>query len=279
MGTSSSFGGPKGRPLLLPPWADEESGDNDQNDNDESEGDNSKESDSSENPEEDKLSGNYLGAKKSLSRYVNGDSGYSVRNASKSYVRSLGGSIKATRSSSSGKKVALAFGGFLGNVAKNGISQTLRDLGLSDLLGEPAGVVFAGIVDAIAPSGASNEEADARQAIIDALDLLYDKYELADDDINKLDSLSESDVREAILNSIKAYIYERWLQELSLCIEKNSLTPGEATRKETEIKEHVNSAVDFDFEDRDVLNMEFTKGGGKNLIENIFQEAYQTLES
>ncbi|GAA0893637.1 hypothetical protein GCM10009122_33160 [Fulvivirga kasyanovii] len=278
MGTSSSFGGPKGRPSLLPPWADEDSVDNIQTDNEE-EKDKSNETNSSETTEEDKLSGNYAGAKNSLSRYVNGGSGSSVRNASKSYVRSLGGAKKATRSSSSGKRAVSAFGGFLGNVARDGINQTLRNLGLGDLIGESASVVFAGIVDAIAPTGTSNEEADARQAIVDALNMLYDKYELADDNLSKLDALNATDIREAILDSVKAYIYERWLQELSLCIEKHSLTPGEATRKETEMKEHIKAAVDYDFEDQDVLNMDFAEGSGKELIENIFYEAYQTLES
>lgn len=280
MGTSSSFGGPKGRIPLLPPFAPNEPGDDqDQDNNKENEGETgSSDSAPNESPQEHLLSGNYAGAKQSLSRYAKGEPGYSVGNASRSYVRSLGGARKAARSSTNGRRAVSAFGGFLGSVAREGITQTLRNLGLGNLLGEPSSVVFASIIDAIAPIGTSNEEADARQAIIDALDKLYDKFQLEDDNLNKLDSLNASDIREAILDSIKAYIYERWLQELSLCLEKNSLTPGDAIRKEADMKEYIFTTVNYDFEDQDVLTMNFTDGSGKRLIENIFQEAYQTLE-
>jgi len=271
MGTSSSFGGPKGKSPLLPPWAT--SPDNSNNDNDQDD------QESSNDPTENAVSGDYSGAKRSLSRFSNDQPGYTVKNASRSYVKSLGGAKKASLSSSSGKRAVSSFGGFLGNVARGGIEKTLTDLGLQDLIGKSANVIFASIADAIAPIGSTNEEADARQAIIDTLDKLYDKYDLDDNNIQKLDSLNESDIGDALLDSIKAYIYERWLQELSLCIEKNSLTPGEALKKESDMKEHIISSVEYDFEDRNLLNMDFTKGEGKDLIENIFQEAYKTLES
>ncbi|WP_421870172.1 Qat anti-phage system associated protein QatB [Marinoscillum sp.] len=274
MGTSSSFGGPKGKSPLLPPWAQDVDSDSEDNNDTGSDQPIESEADSQEN----EIFGDYSSAKRSLSRFINDRPGYTIKSASKSYVRSLGGAKNASRSSSSGKRAVASFGGFLGNVAKQGVEQALTDLGLQDLIGETSEVVFAGIVDAIAPNGSTNEEADARQAIIDTLDKLYDKFEL-EDNINKLDSLSEADIKEAVLDSVKAYIYERWLQELSLCIEKNSLTPSDAIRKEADIKEHIKSSVEYDFEDYDVLNMDFTQGDGKNLIESIFQEAYQTLES
>jgi hypothetical protein len=273
MGTSSSYGGPKGKSPLLPPWAqgDDSDKENDQGPQEDQE--------SSSDSADDQVSGDYSGAKSSLSRYINDQPGYTVKNASRSYVKSLGGAKKASRSSTSGKRVVSSFGGFLGSVARDGIEKTLTDLGLQYLIGEKANVIFAGIIDAIAPIGTTNEEADARQAIIDTLDKLYDKYELDDNNVEKLDSLTENDIGKAVLDSIKAYIYERWLQELSLCIEKNSLTPGEALKKETDIKEHIISSVEYDFEGKNLLNMDFIHGEGKDLIENIFQEAYQTLES
>lgn len=275
MGTSSSFGGPKGKSPLLPPWAPNgDSPDSDNNDNDPEKGDAPKK----ENNEND-LSKNYSGAKRALSRYINNATGITVKHAARSYVRSLGGAKKASRSSSGGKRAIANLGGVLGSIASRGLEQTLTNLGLQDLIGKSAEIVFAGIVDAIAPVGTTNEEADARQAIIDALDKLYDKFKLDDNNINKLDSLSESDIKEAILDGIKAYIYERWLQELSLCIEKNSMTPRDAIKKEADIKEYISSSVEYDFVDVDVLNIDFSQGSGKETIENIFQEAYQTLES
>src|SRR5665647_666601 len=117
MGTSASNSGPKKNTELLPTWAtntgssDIGQGDGDggsNNNNPETEAPDSANTDNNHNEEVSGsttsitdttpvTTGNWGVAKGALSRYANGTGGSSLRKAANSYVKTLGGSSKATK--------------------------------------------------------------------------------------------------------------------------------------------------------------------------------------
>ncbi|WP_191906957.1 Qat anti-phage system associated protein QatB [Adhaeribacter soli] len=230
------------------------------------------------NPQNPEETGNWGGAKGYMAKTASGSSGYTISKGAKAYVKAMGGARKASRAARVGKTSTARLGNFLRSISENGFEETLRRYGLADLIGQPAAKVFASIADLIAPSGATNEDANTRAAVLDALENLYVQFELENDDLTKLEALGEQDIRIAILDCCKAYIYEKWLQQLGLAIERKAITANEALAKEQEAKNFIKEAVNYDFENKSLLNMDFSRGEGKLLINNIFTEAYLILE-
>lgn len=282
MGTSSSFKGPKKNTPLLPSWADDN--DSDSNDDNASQDDNQN-SDADKN-DQDKaedtgdipnLTGNWGSAKSSLSRLANNKGVSSAKGAARSYVRAMGGAKGASRSARQGKNAAAAFGGFISSVVRNGLGNTLEQLGLQSSVGQSAEYIFSRIADAIAPAGGTNEEIIARKAVLESLGNLYEKY-VETDNLTRLESLSIEEVQDSLLHCIQSYIYQRWLHELGLTIEKKEISENEALSLEGEIKELITETVKYDFKDYDVLRLDFKSGEGKRMMDKIYDEAYSLLE-
>lgn len=266
MGTSSSFDGLTNGSPLLPPWA--------QDDIIENPDDNEEEV---ETPE--LFSGSWQSAKSLMTRYVNssGDSG-KLKKAARSYVQARGGSTGASKSAISGKMATSNLGNFFSGVVTKGIESTLESYGLNHIIGDSVENVFMAIAEAISPKGDSIENSIARQATIDTLAYIYDKYNFEDNDIEKFDSMKENDIREVLELCIESYIYERWLQELGIRIEENAISERQAIRLEMEVKDLVKTSVSLDFQDYDLLNVNFNDGKGKKIIDDIYKQAYTQLE-
>lgn len=265
MGTSSSFGGPKENTPLLPPFANNPNTDNLQSDN----------TDQSNNIS--LPTGDWPTAKKHLGRLANG-TGSSPKKALKSYVNAYGGSNNASRSAKAGKIAIGNLGSFLGNIASNGLRAALRDSGLEYLIGKPTETVLVGIANKIAPIGKTNEDAVARNAILDALNELYLDFQLEEKDIDNLDNLNRDGIEKMIKVAVRAYIYERYRQALDTFVENKQISINETFNREKQIKEYIDAEVDFNFSDVDILNVDFNQGKGRQFIEDILEDAYSTLE-
>ncbi len=285
VGTSKSYGGPKDRIPLLPSWAFPDAG-NEQPSPTSPEDisslqpviPNSLQNSNQQSPVSNM---NWRAAKSSLGKAFSGSGGStnkSFARAGRSYVRALGGARKAASSSATGRSAAAALGGFFADVAKNGINGALQNSGLSLVVGKDAETVFAAITNAFAPSGSSREEAIARKAVSEALEALYERCSLEDGDITTLDRMDADDVRNVFEGVVNAYIYNRWLGELELVIEKKAISAQDAIRLERQVKEYISECVKLDIKNVDVLNMEWNSPSSHKFVEKIFTEAYSLLE-
>lgn len=284
MGTSSSSSGPKGQTPLLPSWAtgNNKKPSHDQNHSTDSNGNANNESmvDDQENIVT-KLNNQYYSltsAKGSLKRIVNKRTGASFKNASKSYVRKTGGHKRATQSSAMGMTTGGNYLGFFTSAAKDGLEQTLTKYDLSDCLGKSTEEAFAKIANKIAPIGSTNDEAISRLAVMMALDKLYEKFIENDKDINSLDHLDEETLREIVIEYVSAYIFEKWVYEAGLALERNHLSESEAIDLENEMRVFVTGEVKSGLEKVNILSLDITEGEGHKVIEEIFDLAYSTLE-
>ncbi|WP_236979699.1 Qat anti-phage system associated protein QatB [Membranihabitans maritimus] len=283
MGTSSSGSGPKGRTPLLPNWAtaggDMPDKDDNQNQEDNSQGDDeSDDGKQSDNGIGDRYADSLKTAKGALKRIVNGRYGATFKKAAKTYVKRTGGHKSATRASNAGISAGRNYLGFFSGVASSGIEQILRDYDLADCIGKPTEEVFARIANKIAPDGSTNDEAIARTAVMMAFDKLCQKLIENDQDITALDRLDENTLKDTVIEFVSAYIFKKWVYEAGLALERNDLSEAEAIALENEMKDFVTGEVKSGLGKMDMLTLDITQGKGKQIIQNIFDLAYSTLE-
>jgi hypothetical protein len=298
MGTSTSPGGPRGPFPLLPPWAQGGGG---EGPGPAPDGDGPAPEPAPDPAAETAANGNgtpqpppgmspavplpmpamgNLGrAKNAMSRAASGGGGAGrIRRAAQRYVSGRGGSRAAARSAQSGRQATQRLGGFLSAVAAGGLRAAVEGFRLDVVLGQPIEEVFAAIANAIAPAGATLEEAAARRAVDDALCLLYERVGLQDGDFARLDKVDANTVREVLQASVAGYIYNRWLQEVGDRIERRSVSADAAVNLERQVRQFVTETVRIDFAEIDVLRYNWADPQGRELVERIYRDAYSLLE-
>lgn len=294
MGTSSSSGGPKQATPLLPPWALGNGGNDDPyapptNEPSAPPGDsppaNPPAPDDPPSPDDllapispgpVPLTGSWRGPKSTMGRIAPGRS--TIQRAGRSYVRNLGGARQASTSARAGKQAMVNLGGFLSGVSDRGLEPTLREYGLTDCIGQPAQVVFARIADRIAPTGSTIDEVHAREAILRALETIWERCEMEGRDVATLENLTPVDLREAILRGISAYIYNRWLYETGYAIQTKEVSVEAVAAVEGDAKDFVLSAVLHDFDQIDVIATNFGSPECSRRMNKIFESAYAFIE-
>lgn len=303
MGTSSSFNGPSGRTPLLPPWAQDGGGlppdvgmpggaappdglpPGDGESLPPGEGEGGPDGSAQPTPPVPARplarppSVSWAAAKRGMTAYTSarGDRAR-LRSAANRYVGARGGGGTAARAAQAGRASTARVGGFLSGVASRGFAEAARALGLTAYLGRNVDQVLAAIANALAPDGATQEEAVARQAVNDTLAFLYGRYGLDDGDLNKLDAMDRSGVTEAVAVSVTAYVYHRWVQELGRKLEENAYSANEAVRLERDVRAFIEETVQLDLTRIDPLTLDWAGPDGQRFVERIYADAYDMLE-
>lgn len=224
-------------------------------------------------------SSGWRAAKSSMTRYASSGGGRrGISRAGRSYVRAKGGSRSAATSARSGRVATARLGGFLSGVASGGLATGLAAVGLQDLVGQDVDHVLAGLANALAPSGASLEEAAARMAINEVLEALYEEH-IAEDGLAGLDSLTSEQVGEAITQGVEAYVYHRWLQELGNSIEKGAVSVASATGMENEMRVYVREMVQLELGAKDPVAINWSGAEGQEVVQRLYEDAYAILEN
>ena len=228
------------------------------------------------------VTGNWKTAKGAITRYSRRTAGSGLSKAIKSYLKVLGGSRAATQSSSRGIVAGNGLANFLGAVSSGGVgiglNQKLTDLGLANCIGQPSEFVLAKIADAIAPTGATNDEAIARDAVLATLDQLYSTIILNEGDLTSLESLTPEMIKDAVIEYISCFIYKKWVYELGLALEKNGVTENAAIAMEIEIKDFIQEEVRVGIQNQTIQELDLHSANNQLIIESIFQLAFSTLE-
>lgn len=281
MGTSASNGGPRGSAPLLPDWYSPTappSGDNNPPIENPTPGSSPAQDASANSPVAvPDRSSNWGQAKGALTRLTNGTGGSSRQKATRNYVKSLGGARGATRAAAQGVRTGARYGGFLGSLASSGATNTFANYGLQNLIGKSAEEVCAGIVNAIAPNGSTNDEAIAREALIETLDSLYTKLLENGDVNNALDNLTPELVKETLIDYVGNFIFTKWMYELGSAIEKGNISEREAIKLEKEVREFIINETVEKYKDVSITE-NFNNHSTETIIEEIFQTAYSILE-
>lgn len=295
MGTSSSNGGPSGKSSLLPtyynPGASPDQGQQAATPGSSADGMDGGAGQPDGNiqqpalvtlPQGPMLSGDWGGAKGAFTRFTKNTAGSSIKKAAKTYVRTLGGSRGAARSAARGITAGRGLVRFLGSASTPsggpGLNPTLTQFGLSNFIGHSSEETLAKIADAIAPIGATNDEAIARDAIIATLDQLYTKILENGGDITELETLTPEMIKETVIEYVGIYIFKKWVYELGIAVEKNTVTEKQAIAMELEIKDFIHAEVKLSLSGKNVRDFDLNNPANQQIIDTIFQTAYSTLE-
>lgn len=200
-----------------------------------------------------------------------------IRSAAKSYSKAKGGPKKAAATASGGRSVVVSLGGFLSSVSKEGLNKTLTDLGLSKFIGRDVETVCAAIINELAPSGSSLEDAAARDALVEVISDLFKKFAVDEEGLNKLESIDQETMKETLQECICCYLYKRWIQEVGISLDKK-LSSSDVKKIEKKVKNYVYESVKLDFEDRNISLMDWGSKEGKDYIQQKFEEAYSVFE-
>jgi hypothetical protein len=291
MGTSSSRHGPADKPALLPSWAlpggsqqptPPDAPDDDVREDSPVKDDDQSTPSSEQTPTTPKAPVQRLWqtARSSLTSASRGrTSGNGLRTAGRSYIRAKGGGRTAASTAVTGKGSVSRVGSFVADIARTGFDAALRSLDLGSFVGRSAEETFAAIVDMLAPEGASIEDAAARAAVSEALGLLYDKVVAGGGDLAALDTLAADDVRSAVESCITTYIYERWVGELGLSIERGAVSEARAVDLEQQMRAYIAESGKLELLNANILDVSWSKRDGKTLIDKVFQDAYSFIEN
>jgi hypothetical protein len=208
-----------------------------------------------------------------------GGSRRELKSAGRKYVRARGGSTRAARASTAGRAATSGIVGFLSDVATRGVEDTLRGFGLQSVLGQPVEEVLAAIVNALAPVGVDFEDIAARRTVDEVLVSVFERFDVLNGGIERLNAMDAAGVQEAFQLSVAEFIFQRWMLELGRRIEDRAMTAREAGKLEREVKAYVIEAAKLDLRGRDPVKTNWKTRESQKIIEDIYREAYNFLES
>ncbi|KYF76577.1 hypothetical protein BE11_47615 [Sorangium cellulosum] len=216
-------------------------------------------------------------AKIRLGRAAHSGARGDLRSAGEAYVRARGGAKGASGAARAGRKATASLAGFLSGIATGGVGAALERAGLAQFVGRDQAAVFAAITNALAPAGASTEEAAARHATAAVVEELYERFSVETNGLERLNAMNADDVRDAIESSIAKYIYFRWLGELCQRVEDKSVSGAQAERLEREMKAYVRDIVRLDLKAVDVLKLDWSGMAAARLLSDLYEQAYSVL--
>jgi hypothetical protein len=300
MGTSASNSGPKDKTPLLPSWAQGVSpaatatpaaqpSDATNADGSSSQGPlaNSDSAQSGQGQDSDLPAVNTSAATKDnpwqlarramTSATKGGGQSYQLQTAGRRYVSAKGGARKAAATASGGRATTARIGSFVSNVASIGFAEATRALGLEGIVGQKVDAVLAAIINAIAPTGTSNDDAIARRAASETIRELFEKYEVQQAGLDALDAMTEADAADSIERSVANYVYQRWLFDLSQRIEQNAVSETDAVKLERDVKDFVTGLVKLKLDGKEAVHLDWKGMQGQKFVQEIYDAAYKLL--
>jgi hypothetical protein len=215
--------------------------------------------------------------KKAAGKFVKDPSSQNFEKLGGSYVRSSGGSKSASVSSRAGRRVTSAVVGFFSSISNNGLETTLQKFGLKSFAGKNADSIAGEIIEAIAPIGATIEEAIARNALIATMKDFFDELDLENAGTDVLENLDDSQIGTLIELSISNYINERLQTELLNRVERKSLSEAQANRICKQLKKFISGSIQLDMKNFDLMKVDWQGSEGRKIIENFYRQSYDLL--
>lgn len=200
-----------------------------------------------------------------------------LTSAGRRYVVAKGGARKASTAATAGRATTARIGNFVSDIASRGFAEAARAIGLQRTVGQKADVVLAEVINAIAPTGTNNDEAIARRAASETLRELFEKHAVEQAGLDALNAMTPADVTDTIELSVAAYVYERWLFDLSQKIEQNAVSEADAVKLERDVKDFVKGLVKLKLNGNQALQLDWKGAEGKKFVQDIYEAAYKLL--
>jgi len=220
----------------------------------------------------------WTSAKIAIGKFASAGGGAKAfRPIARNFVRAQGGPRQATRGSARGVRTAQFLAGALTAFVQGGEPAFSQFVG-RDFVGRSADEVLAALVDELAPGGAQNEDAAARDAACMVLEDLFVRYSVDTAGLAGLTTLDMAEVGRVVVQYVATYIFTRLMQVLAIRLERNDLTPAAACRMERDIRGYVIDRVEQEVTPPQTNSISFTADEGKRIVERVFNDAYSIIE-
>jgi hypothetical protein len=220
------------------------------------------------------VTGRFQSARKNFTSFAasGGNDRPALRRAVRDYVRtgSRGSSNAALKMGSSRQAASNALGVFRG-FQRDGVSDTLARLNLSELAGRPAREVFLGLTEVVCKDGGSIDEAIARDAWLETV------AEVDGIGVTDLNNLSTDQIKEFFVSFIANAVEAKLFQEIGI----NGLKVADLSTIqafEAQLKSYIRGSVrdSFTSDLNDLSSM--SDGQIRGVVDRTFKDAWDLLE-
>ena len=212
--------------------------------------------------------------------------GSSVAGAVGAFAYAVSGSNGDGRTGGGGRmassvRVGQALGSFLGSTASSGLDQTLRSIGLGDLVGATPYSVLSGVADYICGSNGLLDDAIARSAAVETLAVIFDESDDTYADLRGRweNQLGPDRVVDLLSLFLSQAIHQRFLLELGEKLEASAVSASHAERMEDKVFVFIRAMVVFELGEMNPLTFDWQGSAGKELIERNLTAALGQLEA
>ena len=204
-----------------------------------------------------------------------------ARQALQDYIRQSGGARAMARTSSSvgtgkgARSIAGRLGTFISDVAARGLDVSLRNVGLSGLVGKPVSEVLAGILNHIGGPASTIDEVDARTALARLREKTMDSAANTED-LEKLLSAQAGQLEAMLRDFFGFYLFEQFCR---VFFERLVQRVGETKALSfiQEIEDFVNSALANRMVGRNLIAIRWDSGEGRAILAEIMESAFKVF--
>lgn len=226
--------------------------------------------------------GGWRDAKRAATRfastYGSEEGATSAHSVTSAYLLAIGGIANAAARALAARRTAGHLGAFLSRTAAVGLDRALEERGLGQYVGRPAVEVVRALVDALAEPGVTPEEAADRDALIALFDQeLLQAASYDDLQLLLIDALDAAGMARLLELFVVEYVYRRLRQELGKQLQNGVRSAADLPMVERDLRDYIVAAVKIQFEDVDVLHLDWEGGDGAKIIEDVFRSAYEQI--
>lgn len=193
------------------------------------------------------------------------------------YVQAHGGYQRAAQQMSAASQAGARFAGFLAGVQEKGLTQSLIDAGLGQLVGQSASNVLRGLTDYLVGPGSLLEEDIVRWAFFEYLDEILGKR-----DYDELDEafmrLSQREGIGAILKRVFGLcIYRRFRTHFSERLMRAADGMRTVRRLLKDIREFIFGKIDVRTHGRDLTQVDWRGSEGETLSREVLASTWRVF--
>ncbi len=198
-----------------------------------------------------------------------------ANNGGARHIASTGGALGAGRSS---QRVARNLGGFISQVANVGLTETLRQNGLQDLVGRPTNEVLLGIIGLCGGTNGSIDAVDARSAASRLMDELCGQARTAEDVEGILKSHADgARLADLLMKYFGYYLYEQFCRLFfAQLVKKHGEQRAESFLGD--ILDFVHSALRNYTLGMDVSSIRWFDSEGDEIIARVMEQTLKVFE-
>lgn len=207
-----------------------------------------------------------------------------AREALRDYIRTNNGSRNISRGggdvggSRSVQRTGRNIARFAARVQDAGLDEALREVGLGNLIGQPAETIIFGLVDRLCDDGGTFDEVDARKALEDLYEEMLEEAETYEDVEEVLQERMHADALEDLLSRFFGhYLFHQFCR---IHYERLVGNAGEQVVNSymSDVQDFIQAVLEDKMYNRDLSDINWNGDEGERITEEIHQQTLAVFE-